>query len=50
MYIKNFESYILNEGIEDAGANAINKAFMSRPPIDMGNGELVKREEIVKRF
>lgn len=48
MYIKNFESYILNEGIEDAGANAINKAFMSRPPIDMGNGELVKREEIVK--
>jgi len=48
MYIKNFESYILNEGIEDAGANAINKAFISRPPIDMGNGELVKREEIVK--
>ena len=48
MYIKNFENYIINEGIEDAGANAINKAFMSRPPIDMGNGEIVERKEIVK--
>lgn len=48
MYIKNFENYIINEGIEDAGANAINKAFINRPPIDMGNGELVERKEIVK--
>ena len=48
MYIKNFENYIINEGIEDAGANVINKAFMSRPPIDMGNGEIVERKKIVK--
>lgn len=46
--IKDFETFIyINEGIEDAGANAINKAFIKRPPIDMGGGELVERKEIV---
>ena len=52
-YIQDFDSFkitdciTLNEGIQDGGANAVNKAFINHGPIELSNGEFIYPKDIV---
>lgn len=53
-YIKNYDSFTrencqeLLEGIQDGGANIVNKAFIEHGPIALSNGEFIEPKDIVK--
>ena len=52
-YIKSYENYsnelktIINEGLEDAGQDSLNRAFLNMGPIPLSNGKSIKPRDIV---